>query len=421
MKRAVGVALALALLGVAAPALGNGRLPSAGQIVLAPADPALVLLRTTFGIVLSRDRGTTWDTVCESAMHYGGAQDPPYALSADGHILLVSSLGYVRGDGWHFDATVPLRGARDLSVGADTLVLTSNFRGEDDAGAYRFSSWLLRGNASGEGVLAGAGHPLPDDVLFETVEAVPTRPERIVLSGAAQGSRSPERGFLFVSDDGGEHVLRLSVPLERGESSVYVAGIEAEGERVYVRAAGSPSAPGRLLVGGFAELLERARRGQPAGLREILRLKGPLLGFALDAAGMVYAGGDDGVWRARTSELRFAQRTQTPVRCLAARESELWACGGDASTFLAGLSLDGGATFTSKLALHGIRGVVDSDEIRAACTEEWQSMLRDFGEPQAPPAWPWRGYAAVGAGLAATLTAAGWWFRRRSRRFREAR
>lgn len=412
----------LALLLVSGSAAANGRLPSAGQIVLAPGDPSTLLLRTTFGVVVSSDHGESWDHVCEAAMHYGGLQDPPYALTADGSVLLVSSLGYVRGSrgAGHFDATVPLRGGRDLAVdpAGATFVLTSNFRSEDDGGAYAFASWLLRGTASGEGIRAGEGHALPGDTLFETVDAVPGDPSKLVLSGATHGSGRPDAGVLFVSEDGGAHLERLDVPLEPGETSVYIAGIEAEGARVYVRTAGGPAAPGRLLVAPFAELLARGRRHEDAGLREILRLPRALLGFALDGAGHVFAGGDDGVWMARSAELAFAQRGSTAVQCLAARPHELWACGSGAAGSLAAVSTDDGATFTTKLTLGSIRGLVATDEVRAACTQDWDKLRGEYAAAAPPEPSPWRRWVAAAIAVA---VAAGWWLRRRSRRFRAAR
>ena len=392
-------ALAATLLLVSGSVHANGRLPAAGQIVVRGDE---ILVRTTFGVVLSRDHGRSWRYVCEKAMHYGGAQDPPYALAPSGSVLLVSSLGFVRGDpgGTHFDDTVPLRSGRDLDVSPDgTWVLTSNFAHEDDAGSYRFTSALLHADA--EGRQLGAEVPLPEDVLFETVESLPGDPRRVVLSGAAHGGGRPDRAFLFTSDDSGHTLTRTSVPLEPGENSVYVAGIR--GTRIFVRTGGGTSTPGRLLVTDFSE---------PAAARVVLRLPGPVLGFAV-APDAVYAGGRDGVWRAGPEELAFRRVSPTRVRCLAAAGAELWACPDDAS--LASVSVAGGP-FTTKLTLDRVDTLASGEEVRAACTEELERLRAEFGPAEPPPArWPWFVASATCAALGA------WLVRRRIRRFRAAR
>jgi len=394
--------MVLASVSLAAPLRANGRLPMAGQVVLGGAGSQTLLLRTTFGIALSHDGGASFRYVCEKAMHYGGAQDPPYALTPEGRILLVSSLGYVRGDaaGSHFDDTVPLRGARDLTVdpeGKTTWLLASTFQGEADAGAYTFVSRLFRAGVEGEGLEPDAGFWLPADQLYETVETLPGDPSRVLLSGAAHGNRQPDRASLSISEDGGEHFHRTTVPLEGRESSVYLAGIEGTGDaaQVFVRTAGGVQTPGRLLTATFGDLADRARRGEEAGLREVLRLSGPVLGFALDHAGSVYAGGDEGVFQARTDALRFEKRSSLRARCLAARPGELWACADEASGFLLGVSHDRGARFAAVLRLGQLQGLVPGAEIEAACGEEWQNLQREYmtkpmQRPEAEASWLFR-------------------------------
>lgn len=413
----------------AASASGNGRLPMAGQVVLSPRDADLLLLRTTFGIVVSHDHGASFQYVCEAAMHYGGAQDPPYALTPAGRVLLVTSLGYVRGSAGatHFDPTVPMRGGRDLTVdfAGGTWLLASTFQHQGDAGVYSFSSRLYRADVEGAGI--DAGQWLPEDMLYETVETVPGEPRRVLLSGALHGSHQPDRAFLSLSEDGGEHFHRLPVPLVGRESSVYLAGIDGAGAaaQVYLRTAGGVLTPSRLLVGNLAELFERARRGQEAesALREVLRFASPMLGFALDHAGNVYAGGDEGIFRASSVDLRFEKRASIRARCLAARAGELWACADEASGFLLGLSRDGGHSFEAKLRLGQVRELVPGAEIQTACSAELSRMQNEYAAPASPVPEPMTLrrvvyvvlFVLLFVGLAVGLV------RRRNRRSRAAR
>ena len=76
-------------------ALANGRFPSAQQLALSPpgGDPNLVVLRTTFGIVVSRDAGKSWSWICERALGFTGEWDPPLAVTKDGRIWVGLSDG----------------------------------------------------------------------------------------------------------------------------------------------------------------------------------------------------------------------------------------------------------------------------------------------------------------------------------------
>jgi hypothetical protein len=58
----------------------------AGQLVVDPADDAHIVARTTYGVIVSRDRGATWRWVCESAVGYTGSFDPAIA-SPPGAVL----------------------------------------------------------------------------------------------------------------------------------------------------------------------------------------------------------------------------------------------------------------------------------------------------------------------------------------------
>src|SRR3954463_14461670 len=83
--------LAAAVVGLAAlspaPAAANGKFPSAGQIVVDPGDPGHILVRTTFGILVSRDAGQRFDWICEDGAGYGGGDDPGIAVTGAGSIL----------------------------------------------------------------------------------------------------------------------------------------------------------------------------------------------------------------------------------------------------------------------------------------------------------------------------------------------
>src|SRR5690606_19038259 len=73
------------LAGVLATALGpglrgsahaNGRPPATNGVYLHPGDPDAVFVRSTFGLLVSRDGGCSFRWICERAIGYGGEFDP---------------------------------------------------------------------------------------------------------------------------------------------------------------------------------------------------------------------------------------------------------------------------------------------------------------------------------------------------------
>src|SRR5688572_14774758 len=72
----------------AAPAVANGRYPTAQQLVEQPDDPNRLWLRSTYGMLTSADRGETWKWVCELAVGYSGDTDPAIAVTAGGNVLV---------------------------------------------------------------------------------------------------------------------------------------------------------------------------------------------------------------------------------------------------------------------------------------------------------------------------------------------
>ncbi|HZU85643.1 MAG TPA: hypothetical protein VE987_22105, partial [Polyangiaceae bacterium] len=81
-------AFALASL-VAPPAAANGRYPASNQLLVSPTDPNLVVLRATYGIVLSRDGGSTWQWLCEDVLGVSSSStvDPVLAVTGNGSLV----------------------------------------------------------------------------------------------------------------------------------------------------------------------------------------------------------------------------------------------------------------------------------------------------------------------------------------------
>ena len=65
-------------------ARANGRFPASNYIAFGPTDPNLVVARSTFGYLVSHDRGQNWDWLCELSIGFNGIEDPMYGLFGNG-------------------------------------------------------------------------------------------------------------------------------------------------------------------------------------------------------------------------------------------------------------------------------------------------------------------------------------------------
>src|SRR5262249_33601060 len=52
-----------------------------------------IVARATFGLLGSSDGGKSWTWICERAIGYFGAEDPPIAVTGDGTTLVASTIG----------------------------------------------------------------------------------------------------------------------------------------------------------------------------------------------------------------------------------------------------------------------------------------------------------------------------------------
>src|SRR5690348_10118351 len=82
--RLASAVIGLCAVGLAGPAWANGKFPASEQLVVDPGDPAHLVVQTTFGMLVSRDEGGSFDWVCESGAGYGGSYNPPIVVTGAG-------------------------------------------------------------------------------------------------------------------------------------------------------------------------------------------------------------------------------------------------------------------------------------------------------------------------------------------------
>lgn len=347
------------------PAHANGRFPESNQILFAAHDPDLVLLRVTFGLLISHDRGKTFDWVCEQSIGYSGVEDPMYAVTPSNTYIGTTfqglSVSSDRGCGWSFvQGDLENQVFIDLSANPkdpkNVVVFASSYDRQDDAGNVLFNSkiWETKDEAQSFQPL---GQKLDPGLLGYTIDLTATDPNRMYITAIRNPGAQP-KAFLLTSKDHGQTWEETAIPLEGTERSVFVAGVDPkDAERVYLRTSNTAAdKPTRLLV----REAPNAADGGAATIRSIFSAAGPLLGFALSPDGSkVYIGGPmDGVQVSSTTDFVFEQRSKIQAQCLGINAEGLWACSNEQSGFVAGLSKDDGVTFEPRLHFCDIRGTL---------------------------------------------------------------
>jgi hypothetical protein len=372
--RSVSAALAgaalLAVSVVPSNAYANGRFPLANQLVVAPDDPSTLFVRTTFGLLVSHDGGSSMGWICERAVGYGGEQDPAIAVFGGGSYAVAAfegvSVSHDAGCSFALyggalagefvidvsvERAAPLRGVVVTSTG----IGMSHFRVQ------------VFETEDGGSTFTPAGIPLDPDLLAETIDVAPSRPERLYVSGTSTLG-GHKVGVVAVSDDRGASWARTEIDLA-GDASVYLAGVDpTDPDRVYVRS--RASANDRLLVS----------RDGGKSFFEAASIPGSMQGFALspDGARIAIGGPTAGLYLGDRDTLSFAPRATLVVSCLTWSDVGLYACTKAAiDGFSLALSADGGATFVPVLgSLPEIEGPLQCPPgtSTSTCGDDWAKL-----------------------------------------------
>jgi photosystem II stability/assembly factor-like uncharacterized protein len=374
--RAVAAAL-VAFLALASPArsVANGRFPAGGYFVAGGPDGRVMVLRTTFGLVVSRDGGGSWSWVCEEAFGAAGTYDAAVAIAASGRIVVTTPRGLAASDEgcvWAAPTGSVPRPLVDVAVdGAGRrLVALLGPSGLDDG--------LLRSDDGGRSWSPGATFP---GLFGSTVEVAPGAPSRVYVSGFLLDGTP----VLYRSDDGGATAREVArAEAFRGGASALVSGVDPRSpDVVYVRAAA-----------GLGTALLRSDDGG-SSFRELVRTAAPMTGFALSDDGRtVWVGSADpaeGIARSVDGAPFARLPPRVTVRCLRQRAGALFVCTDEsADGYLLGRSTDGGEHLAPLVSARRLAGPSPACAAGSAVTD------------RCVPAWPAQrdALAAIDAGAA---------------------
>lgn len=257
----------LALLALmSATAEGNGRPPVTNGLVLQPGAPDSIYVRSTFGLLVSRDQGCTFKWICEQNIGYGGTFDPKYRVTTDGTIFATtfSGLRVSRDGGCSFNTATAELPAGDpnriadiwidaLDVGPTGAVWVATAETGKANDVYRSTdnavTFTPRGLSS-------------PTIWWKSLRVAPSDSRRIYVTGYEVGATP--KAHLRRSEDDGENWIpsNLSTMTFNATPIVMVVAVDRQNPQVlFVSSIGSNPPDGDRLYrstdGGvtFAEVL----------------------------------------------------------------------------------------------------------------------------------------------------------------------
>jgi hypothetical protein len=304
--------IALALLFTTSGALANGRFPQAQSIEGVPGSDGNVLyMRTTFGVLVSRDSGKSWRWICERALGYQGQWDPPIAVTRDGRLWVGLENGMI-------SVVDDCTSEPSPELAGETIKdITTDARGETlyaITGAPEKKSGVWRRPPNGKWEkLGGKGI---EDLNLLTIEVAPSRPQRIYVSGEPY---EMIRGRIYRSDDGGKTFTGDANDLP-AQGPFFIAAID-------------PKDPNRVLIRHLHTTGSDVLLTKDAGktFTNVLSMKSAMFGFAKSPDGITYwaASGlsQHGVFQSKDRGEHFEHVGEHGVLCLhAAPGGRLFAC-----------------------------------------------------------------------------------------------
>jgi len=350
----------LAVTALPSRAFANGRFPEANAYFFSPKDPAFVLLRTTFGVLVSKDRGGTWDWVCDGALGLIGSEDPMFQITTRGTILGSTFSGVTISSDDACTFTLARGSVADLvfvdlaarpSAPDRVVAMASTYAGQDANLAILYETNLWETSDHGRSFARITPTTLERSLVGQTLDVAPSDADRLYVS-AVRSPEQPNRvGFVLTSKDRGKSFVQREFSLIGSETAPFLSGVHPTNpDRLYVRTANAADKPSRLLVSDDAG----------ATFRTVFSGLGPLMGIAFNGDHTkVWIGGPlDGVHVASTVDFEFTKTTNLGVQCLAFQPDGLWACAAEKDGFVAGLSTDDGKTFQPRLRMCEIRGAL---------------------------------------------------------------
>lgn len=353
-------------------ASAHGGLPQTQDLLLHPGDPDTLVASATFGLLVSEDRGESWDWVCVQSIpggRLGFVQ--PAILTSDGTVLMATADGLMRGSNLGCDPSfVPEFESRYM---ADIVRDPTNPRT-----LYLLESEGTAMNRVYRSTDEGAswdeyGMPMPMGFL----------PERLRVTGDgylyAGGTFPPtamteRRARVFVSNDGAMTWTETAVAIEMDERNLFLLETSDPGT-VYAHIPGDLR--DRFVVSTDHGMTFTDFDSIPAAMT----VTGRPIGFALTASGTYYGNTERGLFHSPDGMPGVETDTMVDTACLKVVGTDLYMCAnGLVDGYSIGRATPPDTTFTPLLEFSDITGPrACGGEVQTTCNMWWDDLLRDLG------------------------------------------
>lgn len=389
LRAALAAALVVSsLTGEAPEALANGR-PPASVSIASRKNGRDILVATTFGVLLSKDDGCSFQWLCEQSIGYGGTFDPKYAIGDDGTIYATTfeGLRVSRDGGCTFStATAGLPAndpgaldkiwvdAIDLAPNGDVWLATAESGRYNDV--YRSRDQARTFQPMG---LHSAA------IWWKSIKVSHADPQRMYVAGyqiagaAPDGGQMPPTAHLRRSDDAG--ATWRAMPL---------AGVALAATPVLHVMAIDPGNPDVLYLRSTAAVPpsgDKLYRSADGGetWAEVMSLSEPILGVSLRGGGALVAAGSGGAFTSTDGKTFTAVPDAPHLACVDERgDGSVLACGANwEPDFFAAASSADGRDWKKLVRFAEMTGPLECPEgtvQRDTCDlAMWTSMREQFG------------------------------------------
>ena len=434
---------------MALPALANGRFPQAQQLIEDPNDPDRLVLRATFGIVYTENRGQNWNIICENVVGYSGTEDPSMGIMQSGRIVagIFAGLASTADDGctWEFaPGGLKDRFVVDLTVDKNdpTKAISMVSMG---IGPGKFLNQNYETTDSGA-TWAQLGPDINPKFLGLTIDPAPSDPTRIYMSGFEPGVLGVAKaavpvpvpstipgsfnGVLLRSNDRGASFRTIDIPGADSKSAPFIAAVHPTNPDVlFVRTSGVKETDGGRAANDA--LLYSDDAGDT--WTEVIRGPAKMLGFALspDGSEVLIGFGDPrdgtqvdpaqlGIWKSPVPGFSFEKIFPGNINCLLWSPSGVFACTAqfvhgyelgfapDASFTLADtdfqddkISTGGKSALSPLMVLNQIDNVVQcpaGTPAQEMCPQTWPSTCELLGKCEPDAGFGGSGFGGSGSG-----------------------
>lgn len=290
-SKVLWICLALGMAGVPGEASANGRFPATTNLKFQPGNDSLILLPTTFGLLLSEDDGTSFRWICEDTVGYGGTFDPDYAINTAGDIYATTFEGLqVSTDGSCTYAPTEFFG--DLTGGTNPVKLTGQWVGEvevaSDGKVWAATSTGGQSNdvyVSTDGTTFNSANHWHPTAWWKTLRVSKSAPDVVYVSGfQIADDPTPSAALLYKTIDGGANWTDLGVAdfAFGSQPNLFIEGVSPnDPDIVFARVLGARGPQG--------DDLYRSTDGG-ANWTKVLEMHGTISAFAIRSDDRVLTG-----------------------------------------------------------------------------------------------------------------------------------